>query len=133
MARRRVIRARTASRRVFARARASYGRRRSSGRSSGGSNVLMTIVAPAFAYGAIRAPLRNLVMPYVPNVLGENTDEVAMGLAGYLLMKNTTGFMHDLGKSALIVESASLGNNLVAPMISGMTTTNTATGGIYYQ
>jgi len=128
MARRRFARIRTASRRVYARARPSFRRARRSG-SSGGSNPLMNVVLPAFAYGAIRAPIKNTLMPYVPNVLGDNTDEVAMGLAGYFLMKNTTGFMHDLGKSALIVESASLGNNLVAPMVSRVSTTGTSSNG----
>ena len=75
-------------------------------------------------------------MPYVPNVLGDNTDEVAMGIAGYLLMKHTSGFTKDLGRAALIVESASLGNNLVSPMIAGLTssagtTLSTANNGAY--
>lgn len=127
MARRRFARVRAASRRSVAFVRKSY---RARGSSRSGSNPLMNIVLPAFAYGAVRAPIKNTIMPYVPNVLGDNTDEAVMGVAGYLLMKNTTGFMHDFGKAALYVESASLGNNIVSPMISAAVGgTSTATTG----
>jgi hypothetical protein len=91
----------------------------------------MTIVMPAFAYGAVRAPIKGIVMPYIPNVLGDNTDEAVMGIAGYLLMKHTSGFISNFGKAALYVESASLGNNLVSPMIMQAAGTNTTTGGNY--
>jgi len=91
----------------------------------------MTIVLPAAAYGAVRAPLKNTVMPYIPAFAGDNTDEIVMGVGGYLLMKHTTGFMHDFGKAALYVESASLGNNLISPMISQAVGTTSGNTGNY--
>ena len=78
----------------------------------------MNVAVPAFAYGALRATLKDklsAVTSFVP--LGENADEVVMGSGGYLLMKNTTGFWRDFGRSALTVEAASLGHNIVNPMI----------------
>ena len=131
MARRRFKRIRAAGRFVSTRARRSYAKHystRRSGYAKSGSNPLMNIVLPAFAYGAVRAPIKNAVMPMIPSVLGENTDEVVMGVGGYLLMKNTTGFLHDFGKAALYVESASLGNNLVSPMIVSMLPSSTTSG-----
>jgi len=129
MARRR-FRARTSN---IARRSVRYIKAKTSRRRNGtsGGNPLMQYAVPGFVYGSIRAPIKQMIMPYVPNVLGDNTDEVAMGLAGYLLMKHTSGFTRDLGRAALIVESASLGNNLVSPMIVGATSSNTSGVSIY--
>ncbi len=109
-------------RKAFARARAFRGVRRSKRRSFGGSNPLMSIVLPAVAYGGVRQTLKGYAAP-VSNMipLGENSDEALMGVAGYLLMKNTSGFLSDFGKAALYVESASVGHNIINPMIAGVT------------
>lgn len=132
MARRRFgRRIRTAARRSVSYVRQSYAAKRR--KTSSGQNPLMNVVLPAATYGAVRAPIKNMIMPYVPNLLGDNTDEVVMGFAGYMLMKHTTGFMHDFGRAALTVESASLGNNLIAPMIQSTVSSvgNSASSGIY--
>jgi len=109
-------------RRAFARARAFRVGRRSARRSSGGSNPLMSIVLPAVAYGGVRQTLKGYAQPLSSMIpLGENSDEALMGVAGWFLMKNTSGFISDFGKAALYVESASLGHNIINPMLAGVT------------
>lgn len=106
---------------AFARARAFRAGRRSS-RRSGGSNPLMSIVLPAVAYGGVRQTLKGYAAPVSAMIpLGDNSDEALMGVAGWVLMKNTSGFISDFGKAALYVESASLGHNIINPMIAGVT------------
>jgi len=81
----------------------------------------MSIVLPAVVYGGVRQTLKGYAQPVTSMIpLGENSDEALMGVAGYLLMKNTGGFLHDFGKAALYVESASLGHNIINPLISGV-------------
>lgn len=113
------------ARRKTARARRSFSFKRSTRRSPpSGGNPLMGIVLPSFAYGAVRPTLKNFAQPVTAMLpLGDNSDEVVFGLAGYLLMKHSSGFLRDIGKAALYVESASLGNNIGAPAISGVTQT----------
>lgn len=93
----------------------------------------MSIVVPAFAYGAVRQTAKNMAAPLTGMLpLGDNNDEVVFGVAGYLLMKNTSGFLHDFGKAALYVESASLGHNIGNPLLSGVTgQMSTAISGAY--
>lgn len=87
----------------------------------------MSVVLPGMAYGGVRATVKGYLAPISSMVpLGENSDEVLMGLAGYLLMKNTSGFISDMGKAALYVESASVGHNIVNPLLSGVQTSNSA-------
>jgi len=106
---------------MYARARSAF-KRKSSRRSSGGSsgNLLMTVAVPAFAYGAIRNTAKGYISPissFLP--FGDNNDEVVMGVAGWALHKYTTGFTRDLGRAMLTVEVASLGHNIVNPMLAG--------------
>ena len=123
------------ARAIYARARSSFKRkssRRSSGSSSG--NMLMTVVAPAFVYGGVRETAKGFVSP-VSSMLpfGNNNDEVVMGVAGWALHKYTSGFTKDLGRAMLTVEVASLGHNIVNPMLQGMTTpaTQSSNVGLY--
>jgi hypothetical protein len=120
--------------RKSSRARASsMFRRRGARRSSGGSNPLMTVILPAFAYGAVRETAKSYAAPLTGMLpFGTNNDEAVFGLAGYFLMKKTSGFMHDFGRAALTVEAASLGNNIVSPMLpSGATGTMIGNSPIY--
>lgn len=110
------------ARAVYARARSAFKRRSSRRHSSGGSssNLLMTVALPAFAYGAVRNTAKGYISP-ISNFLpfGDNNDEVVMGVAGWALHKYTTGFTRDLGRTMLTVEIASLGHNIVNPMLAG--------------
>lgn len=111
-----------ARRRTFRRAKAS---RRVS--RSGTSSMLMTVGASAL-YGFGRSKLSALTQQYIPNVFGQYTDEVVLGLAGWYLSKKG-GIIGALGKSALIIESASIGNQLGSQIMSSETTT-ASNGGI---
>lgn len=82
---------------------------------------LMGSVLPAAAYGIIRAPAVNMTA-MVPRFAGNYTDEVILGVAGYLLAKRGKGFIRNLGMSALIVESAALGSQ-VSGGFTGMSST----------
>jgi hypothetical protein len=88
----------------------------------------MNVVVPSFAYGAIRSTAKSYAAPLTAMLpLGDNSDEVVFGLGGYLLMKHTNGFMHDFGRAMLTVEAASLGNNIVNPMLQGVTGISSST------
>lgn len=120
------------ARAIYARARSSFKRkasRRYSSSSSSG-NILMSVVVPAFAYGGVRETAKGFVSP-VSNMLpfGQNNDEIVMGVAGWALHKYTSGFTKDLGRTILTVECASLGHNIINPMLQG-TSTQTATNNV---
>lgn len=108
--------------RRYASARVGRKSRRSSSR--GGSGSVMSILLPAFAYGAIRPTAKQYAQPLTNMLpLGANSDEVAFGLLGYFMHKKGRGFIKNAGTAILTVEAASLGNNIVAPMVSGATGT----------
>jgi hypothetical protein len=101
---------------------------RRSARRSTGSPGIMNVVLPAFAYGAVRPTLKTYAAPLTQAVpLGNNSDEVVFGLLGYLMAKKGRGFVKNAGTAILTVEAASLGNNLIAPMVSGATGSTTIT------
>lgn len=83
---------------------------------------------PAMIYGGIRAKLSQLTSQYIPGVLGQYTDEVVLGLAGYYLAKKNTGMLRNIGLAALTIESASIGNQLIAPMVSGVANNSASAG-----
>lgn len=83
--------------------------RRSRG-SISNSSLLMT-VGSAMLYGAARNKLNSLTAQYLPAFAGQYTDEVVLGAAGWYLSKKG-GIIGQIGKAALIIESASVGNQL---------------------
>jgi hypothetical protein len=108
--------------RRYARPVARMSRRRKS--SGSNANVLSGVLLPAFVYGAIRPKAKELAQPLTSMLpLGNNSDEVAFGLLGYFMHKKGSGMVKNLGSAILTVEAASLGNNIVAPMVGGITTT----------
>ena len=130
-----MARRRKAFRRVFARAVSPMRKKsRSRGNSSGSANPLMDIVLPAAAYGAVRGTIKAYAQPLTDKLpFGENNDEVALGVAGYFLYKKAGNkFLKNMGRSMLTIESASLANNVVAPMVastvSGVSTAATNSG-----
>lgn len=120
------------ARTIYARARSSF-KRKSHRRSSSGSssNLLMSVVVPAFAYGGVRETAKGFISP-VSNMLpfGQNNDEVVMGVTGWALHKYTSGFTKDLGRTMLTVECASLGHNIINPMLQG-TSVQASNSGVY--
>jgi len=96
--------------------------------SSGMSNPLMTHALPGFIYGSVRQTAKDFANPLTSMLpLGQNSDEVAFGTLGYVLAKNTSGFTRDFGRAMLTVEAASLGHNVINPMLQGMVGTATST------
>lgn len=71
-------------------------------------------------YGGARAKLSDMTAQYLPRFAGQYTDEVALGLAGWYLSKKG-GLIGQLGKSALIIESASVGNQLIGGYLGNST------------
>lgn len=92
----------------------------------------MNVMLPAFVYGGVRQTAKDYAKPLTSMLpLGDNSDEVAFGLGGYFLMKNTSGFAHDFGRAMLTVESASLGHNIINPMLQGAIGTTTPASAVY--
>jgi hypothetical protein len=72
------------------------------------------------AYGAIRVPAHNAAAPLVNMIpLGQYSDEAAFGILGYFMAKNSNSMIKNAGYAILTVEAASLGNQVVSPMIGG--------------
>lgn len=95
---------------------------RSKKKYSSNSNLLM-VVGASMLYGAGRAKLSQLTQQYIPSFAGQYTDEVVLGLLGWYLSKKG-GMIGAVGKSALIIESASVGNQLIAPMLNNAISVN---------
>jgi hypothetical protein len=119
---------RTASRR----GKSFFSRRRGGGSSKGGD---IAIILGAAVYGAGRDWASNKLTPITTplvGVAGQYADEIVMGGLGYLLMKgkipllNKWSITRDIGKAALIIESARIGASLGGGLLS---TTSTASGG----
>lgn len=77
----------------------------------------MGTVLPAMAYGAGRQWLANAAQPITSKIpLGNYADEALFGVGGYFLAKKGKGIVRNIGKAMLIVEAASVGNQLVGNM-----------------
>lgn len=89
-------------------------KRKRFGRKSVNSNSnLLMVVGASMLYGAGRSKLSAITSQYLPAFAGQYTDEVALGALGWYLSKKG-GIIGQLGKSALIIESASVGNQLMS-------------------
>ena len=118
-----MARRRKAFRRAFSRVASSprrQARARRGRNSSGSTNPMMDLVLPSMAYGAVRGTVKAYAQPLTDKLpFGDNNDEIALGVAGYFLYKHAGNkFLKNMGKSMLIIESASLANNVVAPMVA---------------
>jgi len=111
----------TSRTRVTTMARKTRSKRRAS--SSNGS-LLMT-VGSAMLYGAVRSKLSQVTAQYLPSFAGAYTDEVVLGALGWYLSKKG-GMIGSVGKAALIIESASIGNQLGSSMLGTTAVTSNA-------
>jgi hypothetical protein len=100
----------------------SMARKKSYRRKSSSNSSLLVTVGSAMAYGAFRSKLSQLTSQYLPSFAGQYTDEVALGLLGWYASKRG-GVIGALGKSALIIESASVGNQLASGMMGSVQVT----------
>lgn len=93
-----------------ARARRLGGFFRKATRRAGVGKSANLIQIDAMLYGAVRSPVSNWLASVVPvPVVGTIGDEVVMGLANYLIAKNTSGMIRDVAIKGLVVENARLG------------------------
>ena len=116
----------------FKRARTSTRRISRRSNTSGSSSNPMSILLPAFAYGSVRAKAKELAQPITNFIPIQYGDEIAFGLLGWYMAKKQKGFLKNLGTAVLTVEAASMGNQIVAPMIattSGMNFSNASGSG----
>jgi hypothetical protein len=80
----------------------------------------MGAVLPAMAYGAARSYLADFAAPVTSKIpLGNYADEALFGVLGWYIAKKNLFGLGNFGKAALIVESASVGNQLAAGMTGG--------------
>lgn len=105
-----------------AKARRSFFKARTK-KSSVSSKPEMLII-PAMAYGAGRKYLSDIAQPIttqIAGVVGSYADELAFGLLGWYVAKKNVFGLKKVGEAMLVVESASVGNQL----IQGIMPTNT--------
>ena len=75
---------------------------------------LMGLVLGGAIYGVGRSYVANAVSPFSSMLpLGTLNDNVTMGLLSYLLMKNTSVVLSNVGKAGLFVESSIASNELL--------------------
>lgn len=121
--RRRKARTRRAGRRAF---------KRFSKRAKKGAGDLGVILAGGL-YGAGREKLSNALTPLTSKIpLGFTADNIVLGGLGYLIWKGKIPLLkgrlaRDIGKSAVIVESALVGQDIIKGTIKTGTTTEQAT------
>lgn len=83
----------------------------------GNTSGLLVTVGSAMAYGIMRNKLSQITATYLPSFAGTYTDELVLGGLGWYLSKKG-GVIGAVGKAALIIESASVGNQLGAMMFT---------------
>lgn len=94
--------------------------KRGRGKRGSSRDTAMSLVLPAMIYGAGRSYLANLAAPLTSKVpLGNYADEVVFGVAGWYLAKKNPMGLGKIGKAMLIVEAASIGNQVVSGVTGG--------------
>lgn len=93
-------------------------KRRTSRRSKGGDTLLLQAGASAI-YGAFRPKVEQFINPVTSKIpfAGNYVDEVALGVAGYLLAKGKVPMLKNktaraTGRAMLIIESARIGSGI---------------------
>jgi len=100
-------RRKTRTRRIYVKAKRSFKR-------NVGMSQAKLIQPDAMAYGAVRAPVSDMLKSVtsgipVLNTMGSIGDEVAMGLLCWFTAKKTSGMLKKIAIKGLIVENAMLG------------------------
>lgn len=108
--------------RVFA----GFKKRRSSRSNGGGSDATGLILAGAL-YGAGRPYIERVMPSQISNALGGYGDEAVLGVAGYFAAKGKLGnnkLIKNIGKAALVIESARVAGSFTAGMTNQSTTSS---------
>lgn len=80
----------------------------------------MTLILGGAVYGAVRQYASNAIAPLTASIpLGNISDEVVLGTAGYLLATKTKGITRDIGRAALTIEAARIGEAVVTGQVMG--------------
>lgn len=106
-------------------------KRRSKSHSSMTSDLML--IGSAMVYGGVREKLSNALEPVTKAVpLGNVADEVVLGVAGYFAYKKGSGIVKELGKAALIIESARLGEAIINGQVNmGQSTSSVKSEYVY--
>jgi hypothetical protein len=89
----------------------SKSRRKSTSSGNGG---IMALIGGAMIYGAFREKASDAIQPLTSKIpLGNIADEVVLGAAGYFAAKKGTGIVKEIGKAALTIEAARIGEAVV--------------------
>jgi len=84
----------------------------------------MGIIAGGAMYGLARGYISGALMKYVPNFLGEWTDEAVMLAANYYIAKKVSNpTIKNAAKAGLAIESAVVGRMLASKFMGGGLTT----------
>ena len=88
-------------------------------RSKSSSSMKPTsILLAAGVYGAFREKLSNMLTPITSKIpLGNIADEAVLFGAGYLVAKKTSGVLKEVGKAAMFIEAARLGEAVISGQI----------------
>lgn len=105
---------------------------RSRSRSSSSGMSIEKMMLPAAGYGAVRNFAADKIKSVIGSPFGNYTDEAVLGLAGYFIAKKNLFGMKNLGTAMLIVETASLSNQVVSPMINSAVGGTSNSNGITY-
>ena len=86
---------------------------------SGIKGVFAKLPIMQFAYGVVRTPVANAIKPMTNQLpLGEYSDEVALGVIGFLLAKQS-GMAGQIGKTMLDIEGYRAGELTSSKIFSG--------------
>lgn len=106
--------------------RSSYFAPRRVRRSGTRANTLKNTILAAAIYGAGREKVAVMAEPITSKLpLGTYSDEALMLVGSYLLAKNTSGLIHEIGRSGMIIEAARVGERLA---LGQGISSNTASG-----
>jgi hypothetical protein len=95
----------------MAKRRKHSGHKKSSGLFGPNSGSLIQI--DAMAYGAARQYVAQLIAPVTSMIpLGNFAEPVGLGLADWLIAKNTSGIISDVARKGLTVENAAMGSQI---------------------
>jgi hypothetical protein len=116
-----MARFRRKAKRYFGKAKKYYSKHKS------GISPLKCVLFGA-GYGAIRDVTHKATSGITSMIpLGQYSDEVAYGALGYFMARSGNSMIKNAGLAILTVESASIGQQVISPMIGGMTGSSVST------
>jgi hypothetical protein len=88
---------------------------RSQRRSTARGETTTSLLLGAGIYGALREKAANALIPVTSMVpLGNAGDEVILGVLGYMLAKKGSGVFRQVGKAAVTIEAARVGEMIAS-------------------